>query len=277
LRPPAAKRRVASAAANPDPDPDAPDDPLARARLRSALGSTEVGLGENFIPPLPHRREKLPESREKLLLESAVAGPAFLEGLAHRCHFLRRSDEREKLKNRRRSRILPRLDRRRIGHDAHDPLPHLFFFGENVDRIAITLAHLLAVEARHRCRLGMNPRLGQFQDFSEGLVHLDRDIARQFEMLFLVAPDRHNVAVVDQNVGRHQDRVGKEAARSGEAACDFVLIRMSPLQQSHRRYGAENPGQLSYLRHIGLAEEGGPVRIKSAGEEIERHSARIFP
>ena len=51
---------------------------------------------------------------------------------------------------------------------------------------------------------------------------------------------------------------------------------MSALQQSHRRYGAENPGQLSYLRHIGLAEERGPLRIKSAGEEIERHPARIF-
>src|SRR4029453_7660519 len=119
--------------------------------------------------------------------------------------------------------------------------------------------------------------LGQLQDFSEGLVHLDRDVAGQFEMLFLVAPDRHNVAVVYQNIGRHQDRVGKEAARSGESACDFVLIRMSALQQSHGRYGAENPGQLSYLRHIGLAEECSPLRIKSTSEEIERHPARIFP
>ena len=33
-------------AATANPDPDSPDEPLARARLRCALGSTEVGLGE---------------------------------------------------------------------------------------------------------------------------------------------------------------------------------------------------------------------------------------
>src|SRR4030095_17054560 len=69
-------------------------------RVRRPFGQHFVditGLGENLIPPLPHRREKLPESREKLLLEITVASPAFLESRGHRRHFFRGGNARAKL------------------------------------------------------------------------------------------------------------------------------------------------------------------------------------
>ena len=121
----------------------------------------------------------------------------------------------------------------------------------------------------------LDARLGQLQDFAEGLVHLDREIARHLDMLLLVAPHRHDVAVVNQNIGRHQDRIGEKSGRRGQAARDFVLVGMGAFQQSHRRDRAQDPGQLRHLRHIGLAEERGALRIESAGEEIERDPARF--
>ena len=50
------------------------------------------------------------------------------------------------------------------------------------------------------------------------------DVAREFEVLALVVTDRDLLGLVEQDVRRHQDRVGQEAdavARSG--AEDFSL------------------------------------------------------
>ena len=41
------------------------------------------------------------------------------------------------------------------------------------------------------------------------VVELDGDVARQLEVLLLILADRHVRRLVDQDVGRHQRRIGE--------------------------------------------------------------------
>ena len=118
---------------------------------------------------------------------------------------------------------------------------------------------------------------GSLKTVAERLIHLHGKIAGDLDVLFLIFADRHEVAVIDQNVGRHQDGIGEESRGSAHAARDLVFVGMRALEQSHRRDGGQNPGELGDLRHIGLAEERGPFRIEPAGEKIERHAPAVFP
>ncbi len=74
---------------------------------------------------------------------------------------------------------------------------------EDIDIVVVALAHLLSVDSRNDFGCGLNSRLGQLENFAVCLIHLRRQIARDLDMLFLIFPYRHNVAVVNQNVGRH--------------------------------------------------------------------------
>ena len=50
------------------------------------------------------------------------------------------------------------------------------------------------------------------------------DVARELEMLFLVGADRHVIRVVEQDIGRHQARVGEQAGVDVVGVlCGFIL------------------------------------------------------
>ena len=51
---------------------------------------------------------------------------------------------------------------------------------------------------------------------------------------------------------------------------------MRPFEQSHRRDRGKQPRQFGHLRHVGLAEENGPFRVKAAREKIQRHVQSVF-
>ncbi len=212
-----------------------------------------------------------------MFLEVPVAGAAAPKCFPHRGGFLFGGEQGIELEDRGTVRILRRFDRAGIGHDAHDLFPHFLFIAENVDRVSVALAHLLAVEAGNRFRLGLDARLRQLEYFAERLIHLHGKIARDLDVLLLIFADRHDVAVIDQNVSRHQDRIREKPRGSAQAARDLVFVRMGALEQSHRRDGGQNPGQLSDLRHIGLAKERRSFRIEPAGEKIDGHAPAIFP
>ncbi len=167
------------------------------------------------------------------------------------------------------------LHRGRVGFDTHDFFTEHILGSEKLNRVVVALAHLCAIESRHdRCGF-LDHRLGQFENFAKGLVHLDRDVPGYLQMLLLVAPDWHDVAVVNQNIGGHQHGIGEEAMRRRDPARGLVLEGMAPLEESHRRYGAKDPGQLRDLRHIGLAEKHRAFRIESTGQKIQRQFADI--
>ena len=58
---------------------------------------------------------------------------------------------------------------------------------------------------------------------AEALVEALRDVARELDVLALVVADRNDVGVVEQDVGRHQHRIGEEARRD-----EVLLLRASP-------------------------------------------------
>src|SRR5207253_11143543 len=121
-----------------------------------------------------------------------------------------------------------------------------------------------------------NAGFWQLKNLSERLIHLQREIAGNLDVLFLILADWHDVAVVDQNVGRHQDGISEKPRGSTHAARNFVLVGMGALEQSHWRDGGQDPGELCNLRHVALHEEGGALRIETAGEKIDGHAPAVF-
>jgi hypothetical protein len=66
------------------------------------------------------------------------------------------------------------------------------------------------------------------------LVHFYREIARDLDVLLLILSDRHEIAIVNQDIGGHQHGVGKKAGRGGHAASELVLIGVGALEEAHR-------------------------------------------
>ena len=139
----------------------------------------------------------------------------------------------------------------------------------------VALAHLGAVRPGHEGGVRADEGLREFENRPEGLVHFDRDITGHFEMLFLVLADRHDVAVVQEDVRRHEHGVAEECMRGGDAVGDFVFVGVAPLEESHGGDRAEDPGEERDLRDVGLAEEEGFGRVEATGEKVEGHVAGV--
>ena len=111
--------------------------------------------------------------------------------------------------------ILRRLHRRRIGDDAHDLFPQRLLLLEELDRVVVALAHLLPVEAGDRRDLLAGCS-------APGITKAPRRRARSSSCArsrvtstccFWSRPTGTMFAVVDQDVRRHQHRIGEEAVR----------------------------------------------------------------
>jgi hypothetical protein len=100
-------------------------------------------------------------------------------------------------------------------------------------------------------------------------------VARHLDVLHLVLAHRDDVRAVDEDVRRHQHRVGEQADARGEAAGELVLVRVGPLQQAHAGHGGQDPRQLGHLRHVRLAEEDRLVRVEAEGQVIQGHVADV--
>ena len=109
------------------------------------------------------------------------------------------------------------------------------------------------------------------------MVEPSRDLSRQLEVLALIITDRHTVCVIEQDVGRHEDRVGEEAHAHGLLTATLVLELGHPTQFTHRRGALQEPGQLLMRRHMTLHEEGAAGRIKSGGKEHASRIKRLAP
>ena len=120
-----------------------------------------------------------------------------------------------------------------------------------------------------------NGGLGNREDLAELVVELDRDVAGHLHVLLLVAPDRHHRGLVGEDVGGHQHGIVEERGAGGDALGQLVLVGVAALEQPHVCDDGEQPGQFRDFRHIALAEEDGLLRIKPAGQEVERHVARV--
>src|SRR5205807_9998062 len=162
-------------------------------------------------------------------------------------------------------------------HDnAHDFFADNFFIAKNFDGVAVALAHLLAIGPRHDGDFVANLRLRDDEGLAILFVELDGDVARDFHVLLLVAAYGHNVRIVDQDVGGHEDWISKEAVTGGNTASELVFITGAALQQTHGRNGGEHPGELGHFGDVGLAKEDRFFRIESASQKIECDVESIF-
>ena len=160
--------------------------------------------------------------------------------------------------------------RRTAVHDqAHDFFALDLFAAENLNGVAVALAHFLAVATRHDGRFFADERFGHDEGLAVGLVELDGDVAGDFDVLLLVAADGDEVGIVDENIGGHEDGISEEAVIGGDAVGQFVLVTGATLQQAHGGDGGEQPGQFGDGGDVGLAEEDGLGGVQTAGEEVQ--------
>ena len=146
---------------------------------------------------------------------------------------------------------------------------------------SIGLRHLFrAVAQRHDpCRFAGDQRLGQGKECvaetfvpwiesAEIIVELLRDVARELKVLLLILADRHMRGAIDENVGRHQRRIGVEADRRILAVLARLLLELRhPIEPAQPRHAVEYPGEFGVLRHLALIEHDVFFRVDAAGEE----------
>ena len=159
--------------------------------------------------------------------------------------------------------------------NAHDFFAHGLFLAEEFERVTIALAHLAAIKTGNDGRILADDGLGHDEGLAVGLVELDREIARHFKVLLLVATDRHALGVEEEDIGGHEDRIHKEADVGRDALGDLVFEAVGALEQPHGRERAEHPGKFADLGHVTLAPEDAFGGIEPAGEPIESDAEGI--
>ena len=117
-----------------------------------------------------------------------------------------------------------------VSQNTHDRPLNFFGSTKKWDRITTTLAHFLAVRARHHADTFEDHFFGFFKKLSVvcSVKFADR-FARVLEVLALVLAHRHNINIVECNVGRLQHWVGKEASVGLKAFSHLVFIGVREL------------------------------------------------
>ena len=149
---------------------------------------------------------------------------------------------------------------------------------EDVDRVADRLAHLPhAIGAEDDGCLGEHGlRLGE--RVAVAVVERAHDLARELEMGGLVLADRHERRLVDDDVGRLEDRVGQQPVVDVVGLVGLLLlVRRGPLQPADRRDRAQEPGELGVLGPVALDEQRAAVRVQAQGEERGGHLEGACP
>ena len=114
-------------------------------------------------------------------------------------------------------------------------------------------------------------------ELAEVVVEFLRDVARQFEVLFLILADRHVGGAIDQNVGRHQRRIGVEADRGVLAILAGLFLELGhAVEPAEAGDAVEHPGQLGVLGDLALVEHDVLLGIDPTGDERRGHFANGF-
>src|SRR6266513_369944 len=158
-----------------------------------------------------------------------------------------------------------------IGVHAHDFPLYGFRVVRQEDRVVQALSHLVpAVGARKETHLG-DQRFGDREDRGEQLVEATRDLARELDVGFLVAPDRNEVTLHDEDVGRLQHRVAEKAVGGLRESmiAQLILQRRDALDPRDRDEPREEKMQLPDLRYESFQEVVDLLRIDADREVVD--------
>ena len=100
------------------------------------------------------------------------------------------------------------------------------------------------------------------------------DVARELEVLALVVADRDDVGLVEQDVARHQHRIGEEAGGDELLALALFLELGHTAELSEPGDGREQPSRLGVRGHVALQEERAALRVETDREEERRQVER---
>ena len=120
----------------------------------------------------------------------------------------------------------------------------------------------------HPRRRALDHRLGQREEVDAVVVvELGRDVAGELDVLLLVLAHRHVGGVVEQDVGRHQRRIGESPSEEFSGflpalSLNWVIRFSQPMPGD----AVEDPGELGVRRHLGLVEEDRALRVEAAGD-----------
>ena len=95
-------------------------------------------------------------------------------------------------------------------------------------------------------------------------------------MLALVVTDGHQVRLVEEDVARHQDRVGEQAGGDELLAGRLVLELGHAPQLAVAGHGAQQPGRLGVGADVALDEDGRAVGVDPDREEHGRQVERLL-
>ena len=86
-------------------------------------------------------------------------------------------------------------------------------------------------------------------------------------MLLLVLTHRDQVGLVEQDVRRHQHRVGEQAGGDVVGVLFGLVLELGHAGQLPKLgVAAQHPGQLGVLGHVALDEDDAPDRVQAAGD-----------
>ena len=95
-------------------------------------------------------------------------------------------------------------------------------------------------------------------------------------MLALVVADRDDVGLVEQDVARHQHRVGEEPGRDELVPVGLVLELGHAAELAVARDRAEQPRGLGVRRHVALREDGRALGIEPRREQHRGQVERLL-
>ena len=114
-----------------------------------------------------------------------------------------------------------------------------------------------------------NGRLGDHEGLAVAVVEAHGHLAGELEVLALVVAHRDRVGVVEEDVGRHQARVGEQAGPDRLLALPLVLELGHPAQLADGGGALEQPGEPGVLGHVALDEEGAALGVEADGQQVE--------
>ena len=109
------------------------------------------------------------------------------------------------------------------------------------------------------------------------VVEADGQVAGELEVLALVLAHRDPVGVVEEDVGRHEGRVGEQGRPHRLLAVRLLLELDHPVQLAVGDGGLHQPAQLGVLGHVALDEEGGDVGVEADGHQHAGQLQGAFP
>ena len=141
------------------------------------------------------------------------------------------------------------------------------------------LRHLAlgVLEVHDACPCAGDGGFGDSEGLAVTVVEPDCDLAAQLQVLALVVAHRDGRSVVEEDVGRHETRVGEEPDPDRLLPLALVLELGHAPELAHGGGALEQPGEPGVLGDVALNEEGAAVRIQPDGEQVERRIERVGP